>query len=441
VKDLLQERLATFAKVMFGAFVMLRVLERVLYMSYKDIKPDHYWTIFAIGIASVVLLATAWGVLARVSLPRRALDAIDFGIMACCGAVFGATAMLAANRPESAYTCLVYACFMVFMRTIVVPSSGWRTLLVSAVAMTPLAIAACYLAITTKEDVPGPAFCGGGLMYVAVGVAVAATGSRVIYGLRQQVSSLAREDLDLGQYRLVRKLGDSATGEVFVARHALLRRPTAIKLLQPSRIGAEALHRYERAVQEMSLLRHHNTVEVYDYGRSLDGMFYIAMEYLDGIALDVLLERYGTQPPARAIAIVVQLCGALHEAHSRGFAHGNLHASNVILCERGGLCDVAKLTDFGFASDTATPADDLLVLATLTASLVGDRPGAREIADCFAHATSAKQLAAALRRLGPDWPAADARAWWADHRRTSAPFLQVPTTLAVDLGRRAVGTV
>jgi tRNA A-37 threonylcarbamoyl transferase component Bud32 len=439
VKDLLQERLATFAKVMFGAFIALRILEFVLYRVYLDIWPNHYWTIFAIGVASVVLLATAWGVLARVPLAPAVLDAVDLGIMACCGAVFGATAMLAANRPESAYTCLVYACFMVFMRTIVVPSSGWRTLLVSAVAMTPMAVAASYLALTTKEDVPPAAFCAGGLMYVAVGVAVAATGSRVIYGLRQQVSSLAREDLDLGQYRLVRKLGEGATGEVFVARHALLRRPTAIKLLQPSRIGADALRRCERAVQEMSLLRHHNTVAVYDYGRSLDGVFYFAMEYLDGIALDVLLERYGAQPPARAIAIIVQLCGALHEAHARGFAHGNLRASNVILCERGGLCDVAKLTDFGFASDAATPADDLVALAALATSLVGAGPGAREITACFADATSAKQLAAALRPLGPEWPAADARAWWADHRRTSAPFLQVPTTLAVDLGRRAVG--
>jgi serine/threonine-protein kinase len=265
---------------------------------------------------------------------------------------------------------------------------------------------------------------------------VAATGSRVIYGLRRRVSSLAREELELGQYRLVRRVGEGATGEVFVARHALLRRPTAIKLLQPRQLGADAFARCERAVQEMSQLRHPSSVAVYDFGRSPDGVFYFAMEFLDGISLAALLERYGEQPTARVIAIIVQLCGALHEAHHRGFVHGNVTPSNVILCERGGLCDLAKLTDFGLARTAATQADDLRAIAALAASLAGEGPGAREIAACFAEPDNAKALAARLRALGHDWPAAQARAWWSEFRRTSAPILHVPATLAVDLADR-----
>jgi serine/threonine-protein kinase len=416
----LQRRQTTFARLMFFSFVVLRICEFVLYRVYLDVWPNHYWTIFAIGLASLAFLATTWGLLARRAMSRPTLAALDIAVNTVCGAVFGAIAMLASNRPESAYTCLVYACFMVFTRALVVPSSGRRTVIVSAIAMVPLVVAAAYLALTTKEDVPASAFFGGGLMYTCVGVAIAGTGSRVIYGLRRRVRSLARDELELGQYKLVRKLGEGASGEVFVARHALLRRPTAVKLLEPSRIGVEAIARCERAVQEMSQLRHHNTVAVYDYGRSLDGLFYVAMEYLEGISVDVLLERYGTQPPARVIAILVQLCGALHEAHERGFAHGNLRASNVILCERGGAVDVAKLTDFGFANFRATPAADLRALADLAAALVGDHVEAPQLAECFSRATSAKQLSASLRALGHHWPAATAQAWWADYRGKSA---------------------
>jgi serine/threonine protein kinase len=190
----------------------------------------------------------------------------------------------------------------------------------------------------------------------------------------------------------------------------------------------------------MSQLRHYNTVAVYDYGRSPDGVFYFAMEYLEGISVDVLHERYGVQPPGRVIAIVIQLCGALHEAHQRGFVHGNLKPTNIILCERAGLGDVAKLTDFGFAPVDATPARDLRTLHALAVALVGAPLATRPIDECFAKASSAKHLSALLRSLGTHgWTPADARAWWTAYRKTSAPFLPVPTTLAVDLGRRAAG--
>jgi serine/threonine-protein kinase len=259
-------------------------------------------------------------------------------------------------------------------------------------------------------------------MYSVTAIAIASAGSRIIYGLQRRVAV----ELELGQYRLERKLG----GEVYVARHALLRRPTAVKLVEPARSTTDAL---ERAVQEMSQLRHHNTVAVYDYGRTPDGAFYVAMEYVEGIALDVLSERYGAVPTGRVIAILVQLCAALHEAHLRGFAHGNIKRSNVILCERGGLYDVAKLTDFGFPVVDATPAADLRALHVLASAL-----GCDGLDACFAKASSAKEVLAALQALDElSWTPDHARVWWREHRRTSEPFLQVPTTLAVDLARRS----
>jgi hypothetical protein len=210
--DLLQQRLATFAKLMAVAFVALRVMEFVVYRMYLAIWPNHYWTIFAIGGASVALLAVVWRMLARDrALSRRALVAYDIGIATGCGIAFGGIAVLAANRQEAAYTCLVYACLVVFTRAIVVPSSGRRTALASVLAGVPVVVAAAILAVTTREDVPGPVFFAAALIYTAVGVAIAVTGSRVIYGLRRRVEALAREDLELGQYTLVKKLGGGAS--------------------------------------------------------------------------------------------------------------------------------------------------------------------------------------------------------------------------------------
>jgi serine/threonine-protein kinase len=136
-------------------------------------------------------------------------------------------------------------------------------------------------------------------------------------------------------------------GVVYKARHALLRRPAAVKLLPPERAGEQSLERFEREVQLTSLLTHPNTITVYDFGRTAEGTFYYAMEYVDGLDFQTLVERDGPQDPARVAHLLQQLAGALVEAHRVGLIHRDVKPANVMVCERGGLADVVKVLDFG----------------------------------------------------------------------------------------------
>jgi serine/threonine-protein kinase len=182
------------------------------------------------------------------------------------------------------------------------------------------------------------------LTILGMGAAIAIFGSYKISVLQQQ-AVVARE---LGQYRLKQKLGSGGMGEVYLGEHTLLRRQCAIKLIRPDQTGdATNLQRFEREVQAMAALTHCNTVEVYDYGHADDGTFYYVMEYLPGLSLQDLIDRFGPITPERAIHFLRQVCSALTEAHARGLIHRDIKPSNVIACERGGVFDVAKLLDFG----------------------------------------------------------------------------------------------
>ena len=161
----------------------------------------------------------------------------------------------------------------------------------------------------------------------------------------------------LNQYRLGRKLGGGGMGEVYLAFHQLLKRPCAIKLIRSELAGNQrAFARFEREVRATAQLSHWNTIEIFDYGRNETGAFFYVMEYLPGLSLAELVQRYGPMPPARVIYLLRQACDALQEAHEAGLVHRDIKPANLMAAYRGGLHDVAKLLDFGLVK-TLTEAE------------------------------------------------------------------------------------
>ncbi len=164
---------------------------------------------------------------------------------------------------------------------------------------------------------------------------------------RREAQKATIEARHLGQYRLEEKLGEGAMGIVYRGHHAMMRRPAAIKMLNIDKINEESLVRFEREVQITCQLNHPNTIAIYDYGRTPEGVFYYAMEYIEGIDLQTLVTQYGPQPEARVIHILRQICGSLFEAHSQGLVHRDIKPANTMISRRGCEPDVVKVLDFG----------------------------------------------------------------------------------------------
>ncbi len=196
-----------------------------------------------------------------------------------------------------------------------------------------------------------------GTFQIAVLGAISVVFTKLLYHMRMRLHEAQR----LGSYVIERELGRGGMGMVYVAQHALMCRPSAVKVMQavPGE-GDLSLIRFEREVRLSATLSHPNTITVYDFGRTGQETFYYAMEYLVGMNLEELVRRFGPVTPERTVFILSQVCGSLGEAHANEIIHRDIKPSNIFLTHRGGLFDFVKVLDFGLAKRVAPdPSSDI----------------------------------------------------------------------------------
>ena len=357
-----RERLALFGQVAFWLDLAFFVLADAASVATGALTPAALLRIPGnlFHLVTVLIFGLTWGICRLFSLPRWALHALDatVTVMSVFALCLGSMA-----HPDgvSVLPAALFLTNVVLARAVLVPSTVMRTLCVSLLAGLPVIL----IGMAQADVMPQPMAVPGDwpelqatlvAMWVVLACALATVASRVIFGLRREVSEARR----FGQYALEEKISEGGMGEVWRARHALLRRPTAIKLLRADQAGGMGDLRFEREVRLTARLTHPNTIAIYDYGRTSEGIFYYAMELLEGVNLHELVRRDGPLPAGRAIHVLRQICGSLAEAHQHGLIHRDVKPANVILCERGAMHDVAKVVDFGLVKDVAAEADTSL---------------------------------------------------------------------------------
>jgi hypothetical protein len=305
----------------------------------------------AAAIAIVFEIASSYGIAAAELLQQRGLD-----------------------LGNATWIGLSWVGVWTLVFTIVVPSSPRRSVLAALAASSSVPV----MAVVSILAYPPPMlpntrqfFFVFVFPYLLV-VVMAYVGARVLFALGDEV----RKARELGSYHLLERLGQGGMGEVWRARHRLLARPAAIKLIRPldarSGIGSEAARRFEREAQAIASLRSPHTVNLFDFGIADDGTFYYVMELLDGLDAERIVNKFGPMPAGRVIHVIRQVCHSLSEAESISLVHRDIKPSNIVLCRYGKDYDFVKVLDFGIAKAIHEPgsAEAALALTALTADHV-----------------------------------------------------------------------
>jgi serine/threonine-protein kinase len=260
--------------------------------------------------------------------------------------------------------------------TIVVPAPPRRSLLAALAASTSVpAMAAVSLTIyPPPQRLETSQFFFVFVFPYLLIVGMAYVGARVLFALGHEV----RKARELGSYRLLERLGHGGMGEVWRARHRLLARPAAIKLIRPpdatSIIGPEATARFEREAQAIASLRSPHTVNLFDFGVADDGTFYYVMELLEGLDAERMVKKFGPMPAARAIHVIRQVCHSLSEAESISLVHRDIKPANIFLCRYGEDYDFVKVLDFGIVKAMNEAAGEEATLAFTVEHVVRGTP-------------------------------------------------------------------
>jgi eukaryotic-like serine/threonine-protein kinase len=283
----------------------------------------------------------------------RGIGLLDGGSLLLAGVGLG---LMAAQPDEKQLMAGLFALAVTMMaRAVLIPSTAMRTFFLSSIASLPLLMVpwVFHQPAAVAGFSPGLLKLLGfmnALLWSMLSVALSAMMSRTIYGLRQQVKAAS----EIGPYTLEEKIGSGGMGEVWRARHRMLIRPAAVKLVTARALGSTPgrdpelrLRRFEREARATAGLKSPHTVQLYDFGVTDDGTLYYVMELLDGMDLDTLVERFGPVPPERAIHLLLQVCASLDDAHHNGLIHRDIKPANIIVNRFGAAWDFVKVLDFG----------------------------------------------------------------------------------------------
>jgi serine/threonine protein kinase len=278
-----------------------------------------------------------------------ALDAVSFVLAG------GFLSLMTIEDEGQILQTLLALTVTVMVRAILMPSRPGRTTLLSALVFLPTVVM-CIARHHPTAFLPG--FSPGyqklhmtlnTVLWSVLGTTLATIVSRVLYGLRRQVA----EASELGQYLLEERIGGGGMGEVWRARHRLLIRPAAIKLIRQRALGTMSgdpellVRRFEREARATAALTSPHTVQLYDFGVAEDGRLYYVMELLDRLDLDTLVRQHGPLPAERVVHLLRQVCAALQDAHGNGLIHRDIKPANVVVSRAGTIFDFVKVLDFG----------------------------------------------------------------------------------------------
>jgi serine/threonine-protein kinase len=360
--DLLRDaakRLRLVALIYAGGVVVAELSVALL----DQVQREQYAHFYGWGPGTIsVIIAFAVAVLAgsrRVPLQTIMNIGVVFEIVAAysiaISTYWGVYRGLAYEPEHLTIIGLSFVAPWIMFYTIVIPNPPRKALLAATLAATSVPVAlllsARYGGSTIRLDP------GGWVTVVVVPYALivltAWIGARVVFKLGTAV----RKARELGSYRLVERLGRGGMGEVWRAKHRMLARPAAIKLVRPDVLGVlgtvddeerrQVLGRFEREAQTTAMMRSPHTIELYDFGVTDDGTFYYVMELLDGFDLETLVNQFGPLPPERVIHLLCQACDSLAEAHSSSLIHRDIKPANIYVCRYGRRTDFVKLLDFG----------------------------------------------------------------------------------------------
>lgn len=325
-----------------------------------------HWGPSAISIALALLVAAVIRS-DRVPLSRVMNIGLAFEIASSYGIAAAEFADPATLNERGRVLGLSWVAVWVVLFTVVVPTRPRRAVLAAlgSVSSVPVIVGSLIASgVTLVKPSPFEFFLGLVFPYLLV-VAMAYVGARVVYGLGTEV----KRARDLGSYQLEERLGQGGMGEVWRARHRMLARPAAIKLIRPAltagargEVSAEAVRRFEHEAQAIARLRSPHTVNLFDFGMAENGPFYYAMELLDGLDAETLVRRFGPLPAERVVFLLTQICHSLSEADACGLVHRDIKPANIFICRYGEDYDFVKVLDFGLvkAFDQAPEADPVL---------------------------------------------------------------------------------